>query len=165
MVHIKSSYEIVDTIQLTNLILLVDAYNITLILVLFFRIGDWGHDRVAFSSPEFDGLRYNKYLHLGYYVFDVNSFYPYINELTKRFFVIKKKYMETAKIRFENLNINTNDTKVSIHIRLTDYHGHLKVMFNMTHEYFFNGFIERAMTYFVKKYGVSIRKNYYIKLR
>ena len=109
------------------------------------------------SSPNFDGLRYNKYLKLGYYVFDVKSFYPHINELKEGIFRIKAKYIEMAKNRFDSLGIKGSHTKVSIHIRLTDYKWQLKVLYNMTHQYFFGGgYIEKAIVYFAQKYDVSI---------
>ena len=87
-----------------------------------------------------------------------------MKELKKRFFNIKKGYKKAAKDRFKRMNIKSNHTKVSIHIRLTDYKGHLKMLFNMTHQYFFNGFLEKAMTHFVKKYNVSIIERCYIRL-
>ena len=43
---------------------------------------------------------------------------------------------------------------VSIHVRLTDFEYHLKVLYNMT--VVSNEFLTKAMTYFVNKYGVSI---------
>ena len=63
---------------------------------------------------------------------------------------IKNTYSATRKH-----SIDGNITMVSMHIRLTDFAHHLKVLFNMT--FISNEFLTGAMTYYTKKYKVCYR--------
>ena len=63
------------------------------------------------------------------------------------FSTMKNTYTATRKH-----NISGDITMVSIHVRLTDFKHHLKILFNM--EFTPNSFFTAAMSYYAKKYKV-----------
>ena len=108
-------------------------------------------------------LQYGKYVGLGPYVDDVKGFSPYAEELRNSIFLFKKEDTKTANAIFQSIKntyratkklpLTTNITMVSIHVRLTDFAYHLKVLFNMT--FISNKFLTDAMGYYADKYEVS----------
>ena len=87
---------------------------------------------------------------------DIKGFYPYLNELVNNIFKFKEEHMSRAKTTIKSLNPKLNNTMVSIHIRLTDFAHHLKVLWNM--KYAPDEYFRRAMQYFHTKYEVKIIK-------
>ena len=108
-------------------------------------------------------LKYDKYVALGWYAVDVKGFYPYVEELKNSIFKLKNEHIETARAIFRStkntyratkkLSLAENITMVSIHVRLTDFAHHLKVLYNMT--FVPNKFLTKAMEYYKDKYEVS----------
>ena len=108
-------------------------------------------------------LQYGKYVGLGPYVDDVKGFSPYAEELRNSIFLFKKEDTKTANAIFQSIKntyratkklpLTTNITMVSIHVRLTDFAYHLRVLFNMT--FISNKFLTDAMGYYADKYEVS----------
>ena len=102
---------------------------------------------------------------LGPYINDIQGYYPFVGELKSSIFKFKKDDMRYANTIYQSIKntysatkkhkINGNITMVSIHVRLTDFAHHLKVLFNMT--FISNEFLTEAMTYYNKKYQVSYR--------
>ena len=99
------------------------------------------------------------------YTDDVQGYYPYIEELKKSVFIFKKEDMKSARTIFATIKntysaIRRNSTSfdgvtmVSIHIRLTDFAYHLKVLYNMA--FISNEFLTKAMTYYTKRYKVNV---------
>ena len=106
----------------------------------------------------------DSYVKLGAYVTDVQGFLPYIDELRSSVFRFKNDDMKTANTIFQSV-INTyrgtkrlskddTITMISIHVRLTDFKHHLKVLWNMS--FISNSFLTKAMDYYTKKYQVII---------
>ena len=127
---------------------------------MFYRISE---DQLINDRQLLEPLKYGKYVKLGWYVNDVKGFYPYVEELKKSIFSFKKEDIETANTIFQSfrntyrntnkLSLTANITMVSIHVRLTDFDYHLKVLFNMT--VIANRFLTKAMEYYKDKYEVS----------
>ena len=108
-------------------------------------------------------LKYGQYVRLGPYVNDVKGYYQYVEELKNSMFRFRKEDHETANAIFQRiknsyrynkkLSLNVNITMVSMHVRLTDFAYHLKVLFDMT--VISNKFLMEAMEYYTNKYEVS----------
>ena len=108
-------------------------------------------------------LKYDKYVGLGPYINDVKGYSPYVEELKDSIFLFKKEDTKTATAIFQSIKntyratkklpLTTNITMVSIHVRLTDFAYHLRVLFNMT--FVSNKFLTDAMGYYADKYEVS----------
>ena len=109
-----------------------------------------------------DALTRGHYIQLQRYVSDFKGFAPFSSDIVTNIFRFHKKYSMIAKdihemmlrraIKEFELNQTHNLTTVSIHIRLTDFGGHLENLFNVayaTPDYFSN-----AMQYFANKYKV-----------
>ena len=103
------------------------------------------------------------YVKLEAYSNDVQGYYPYIKELQKSVFIFKKEHMKAAKTVFTTIKNTYSATRknstsiddvtmIGIHIRLTDFAHHLKVLYNMT--FISNEFLTKAMTYCTKRYKV-----------
>ena len=104
------------------------------------------------------------YVKLGPYTTDVQGFIPYVKELKESVFKFRDEDLKTAKTIVQSVTNTYKATKkhklegdgdvtmVSIHVRLTDFKHHLKVLFDM--EYISNSFLTKAMTYFTNKYKV-----------
>ena len=105
--------------------------------------------------------QFNHYIKLESYTNDVQGFFPYIRDI-KRIFKFRKydldianKMVESIKNAYNGLKRNktTDDvTVVSIHVRLTDYKRHLKLLFNL--EPIKSTWFTIAMEYFSNKYQV-----------
>ena len=103
----------------------------------------------------------DNYIKLGPYTADVKGFFPFIKEL-KSIFKFKEDDLKTAKQIIQsvmntykatkNLSMDDEVTRVSIHVRLTDFKHHLKSLWNM--EFISNEFLTKAMTYYTNKYKV-----------
>ena len=91
---------------------------------------------------------------------------PYVNELKDSVFKFREEDLKTAKTIVQSVTntfratkkhkIEGDVTMVSIHVRLTDFKHHLKVLFDM--EYISNAFLTKAMTYFTSKYKVRNKR-------
>ena len=96
------------------------------------------------------------------YVNDIQGFFPYVKELKSSIFKFYEEDMKSANLIFSTMkntytatrkhNITGDITMVSIHVRLTDFKHHLKILFNM--EFTPNSFFTAAMSYYAKKYKV-----------
>ena len=128
--------------------------------LLTYRISE---DQLINDRQRLESLKYDKYVGLGPYVNDVKGFYPYVEELKNSIFRFKKEDTEAALAIFQSIkntyraskkvSLTANITMVSIHVRLTDFAHHLKVLFNMT--FISNKFLSEAMEYYTFKYEVS----------
>ena len=106
----------------------------------------------------------DNYVKLGAYTTDVQGFFPYLNELKASVFKFQDEDLRTAKSIIQSvtntfkatkrLNMDDEVTIVSIHVRLTDFKHHPRVLFDM--EFVSNEFLTKAMRYFTNKYKVSI---------
>ena len=127
---------------------------------LVYRISE---DQLINDRQRLQLLKYDKYVGLGPYVNDVKGFSPYVEELRNSIFLFKKEDTKTANAIFQSIKntyratkklpLTTNITMVSIHVRLTDFAYHLRVLFNMT--FISNEFLTAAMRYYTDKYKVS----------
>ena len=99
-------------------------------------------------------MKYNTYIKLPVYVLDIKGFYPYISELVTQVLRFKQDDISHAKEIMSGFNPGSNNTMISIHIRLTDFAKHLKILWNM--KYAPDEYFKRAMTYFHNKYTVRI---------
>ena len=126
-----------------------------------FRMSD---EQLRDERKNLEGYKTDNYVKLGAYTTDVQGFFPYANELKKSVFKFRDEDLKTAKTIMQSVNntfratkrlkIDDEVTMVSIHVRLTDFKHHLKVLFDM--EYVSNEFLTKAMRYFTNKYKVSI---------
>ena len=131
----------------------------TFSLGCLFSISD---QQLARSRNELEKYKNGTYVKLGPYTTDVQGFYPYAKELKSNIFKFKEEDMKTAHTIFQSVkntyratnkhSVVGNVTMVSIHVRLTDFAYHLKVLYNQT--YISNTFLTEAMTYYTKKYQV-----------
>ena len=119
---------------------------------------------MANNRDKLEEYKMDSYVKLGAYVTDVQGFFPYIDELRSSVFRFKNDDMKTANTIFQSV-INTyrgtkrlskddTITMISIHVRLTDFKHHLKVLWNMS--FISNSFLTKAMEYYTKKYQVII---------
>ena len=121
------------------------------------------------SRSQLEKLTINSYVKLETYTIDIQGFFPYVEELKNHVFKFKSEEMKTARTILQSVKNAYRATKkpeivgditmISMHIRLTDFKHHLKVLFNMT--YISNEFLTQAMTYCSKKYKVSCFLNLY----
>ena len=95
------------------------------------------------DKPKFSSLR-----------MDIKGFYPYVNELVNKILKFREDHMVRAKEILSGLNTGQNSTMVSVHIRLTDFAKHLKILWNM--QYASDEYFKRAMNYFHSKYKVRL---------
>ena len=127
-----------------------------------FRISD---KNLFVSRDSLSQYKNGAHVKLEPYTNDVQGYYPYIEELKKSVFIFKKEDMKSARTIFATIKntysaIRRNSTSfdgvtmVSIHIRLTDFAYHLKVLYNMT--FISNEFLTKAMTYCTKRYKVNV---------
>ena len=121
-------------------------------------------DELASSRNMLESYKKNKFVHLEWYANDVEGFFPYIQELKHSIFKFRDEDMKIAKAIFQTMGNTFRATKrpslrgkitmISIHIRLTDYSEHLKVLYHM--EVISNAFLTKAMTYCTRKYQVRV---------
>ena len=107
------------------------------------------------------------YVKLAPYTIDFQGFFPYVRDLNKYIFNFKEDDIKTAKTILQSvkntyratqkIKLVENITMISIHIRLTDYENHLKVLYDM--ELITNEFLTQAMSYFTNKYQVRWQIN------
>ena len=135
--------------------------SIKKMFVFIFRVSD---KDLFVSRDSLTNYKTGTHVKLDAYTNDVQGYYPYIEELKKSVFIFKKEDMTAAKAIFNTIKntysaIRTNSTSfddvtmVSIHIRLTDFAYHLKVLYNMT--FISNEFLTKAMTHCTKQYKVN----------
>ena len=136
-------------------------YSIRNPFLPIFRVSD---NELFVSRNSLAKYKTGAHVKLDAYTNDVQGFYPYIEELKKTVFIFKKEHIDAAKIIFTTIKntysatrknyTSTDDvTMISIHIRLTDFAHHLKVLYNMT--FISNNFLTTAMTYCTKRYKVN----------
>ena len=104
----------------------------------------------------------NSYVKLDPYTNDVQGYIQHIEELRTYIFKFRRKDLITARTIFQKLKNTYKSSKkrkrvgeitmVSIHVRLTDYMQHLKIIYGM--EYNAKAFLTKAMAYCIKKYQV-----------
>ena len=133
----------------------------SMLYFMYFSISD---EQLSNSRNQLKNLAFNSYVKLEPYANDVQGFFQYVGELRKSIFVFKKEDMKMAHTILQvvkntyratkNHNIAGNITMVSIHVRLTDYHNHLRVHYNA--KYMSNEFLTQAMSYFTNKYKVIL---------
>ena len=127
-----------------------------------FRVSD---KNLFVSRDSLSKYKTGAHVKLEPYTNDVQGYYPYIEELKKSVFIFKKEDMKSARTIFATIKntysaIRRNSTSfdgvtmVCIHIRLTDFAYHLKVLYNMT--FISNEFLTKAMTYCTKRYKVNV---------
>ena len=131
-----------------------------MMLLNIYRVSE---DQLINDRQRLQSLKYDKYVGLGPYINDVKGFSPYAEELRNSIFLFKKEDTKTANAIFQSIKntyratkklpLTTNITMVSIHVRLTDFAYHLRVLFNMT--FISNEFLTDAMGYYTDKYEVS----------
>ena len=118
--------------------------------------------QLAESRNILTNYTFNSHVKLGDYVNDVQGFFPYVKQLKSSIFKFYEEDMKSANLIFSTMkntytatrkhNITGDITMVSIHVRLTDFKHHLKILFNM--EFTPNSFFTAAMSYYAKKYKV-----------
>ena len=126
-----------------------------------FRISD---EQLLKTRAKLHNFALNSYVKLEPYTNDLQGYLQYVQELKTYIFKFKPEDMKTAKTIFRDLKNTYRSTKkrkivgditmTSIHVRLTDYKRHLKVMYGI--EYNATAFLTKAMTYCVKKYKVTL---------
>ena len=120
---------------------------------------------LSIPRQHLEALKQGHYIKLPTYVQDVQGFLPYVKDLKTNIFKFNERLNNYSKKLYQKMiEGSTSDvtdrqvhnfTTVSIHIRLTDFGGHLKSLWNITYaqpEYFSN-----AMRYITERYQVSIR--------
>ena len=122
---------------------------------------------------------FNQYLKFYRYLNDVKGFYPYIDELKKYVFQLKKTHVKSAKnsllymfksksyglisASYQSIQqLKTKYTLVSIHVRLGDYEKHLKNKFGLP--IIADAYFTRAMKFILEKYPVRRDKFYPIQV-
>ena len=123
-------------------------------------------DQLIDDRQRLESLKYDKYVKLEPYINDVKGYFPYVEDLRNSIFLLKKEATKTANAIFQSIKntyratkklpLTTNITMVLIHVRLTDFPGHLKKKLNMAlSDYMANSFLTDAMRYFTNRYEVS----------
>ena len=109
--------------------------------------------------------QFDTYLKLDPFVNDVQGFFPYMKELKDIFkfrtndLAMANTIVRTIENNYKELKRNEtvgNVTIVSIHVRLTDYKHHLKLLFDL--ELIPPKWFSTAMNYFRNKYQVNLCK-------
>ena len=132
----------------------------------FYRFNQTLLDVSAPPRQHLDALKRGHYIKLPTYIADFTGFVKYANDLKTKIFNFHKKWEVIARKLFDIMITSAKKNSersqvqekpfitVSIHIRLTDFEGHLKQWWNVslaTKEYFTS-----AMQYFEDRYEVGI---------
>ena len=138
-------------------------------ILLHFCLSRFNQTLLDVSAPprqHLDALKRGHYIKLGTYIADFTGFVKYSNDLKTNIFKFHKKWIAIAKKLFDMMITSAKNnskesevhnkpfTTVSIHIRLTDFEGHLKQWWNVslaTKDYFTS-----AMQYFEDRYEVRL---------
>ena len=119
---------------------------------------------LSIPRQHLNALKRGHYIKLPRWVSDFKGFAPFANDLKtnvlkfhKKFAMVAKKLYQMMIQRANKVEIQGNQvqnfTTVSIHIRLTDFGGHLDRLFSVT--YATPDYFSRAMQYFADRYEVS----------